>query len=621
MSASIRRAARTLALIVLVAGASSCTTPGPEWVNEGDDDPRPEDTGGEHFDALELAQDEHGESAVARIEGAVASTGGGGGRGDAHHAVERHPGLDAPDSVGSGQVFTLRFALTEELTVAGVELADGDFSDDGALVMELGEGDAWDIAVTLSAPGFESLGGGPSRTIRLPRSGDSEQASFPLRAPAVEQAEEHDLLVTLWHADRYLGMVSRPIRVQPKRPEVQGEESVAPPAARSLASPARRAPPPALSLGFSDAPAPDMTITMVRHGDESDYMVIVRSPHLQPTFDSFSLSSDAKERLLRGYRGLSSRASRGGRMAGGSLEPEDKIAYARGVGEEIWTHYAPEPFKRAYWKLRDQLGDDFDSLQVITNDPLLPWELMRPVRDDGSEPRDFLGTELLIARWHLADRGRQLPAPPLVLPVREVVVVAPEYEGVDRLAGQVEELEALRRLPGFRRAGGKMAAFRELVSSPPAGIVHFAGHGRIVESAGGSEFSIQLEDGRSLDLTTWKGLNRPGRGVHPLFFFNACEVGQAENVAGFVDGWAPAVLETGASGYIGTLWPVGDKGASGFAIAFYDELGRELQDSPSASVAGAVRAARRQFFTTGDPTFLAYVYYGDPALELELLGR
>jgi CHAT domain-containing protein len=114
---------------------------------------------------------------------------------------------------------------------------------------------------------------------------------------------------------------------------------------------------------------------------------------------------------------------------------------------------------------------------------------------------------------------------------------------------------------------------------------------------------------------TWRGLAPHAQKAHPLFFFNACDVGQAQHVLNFVDGWAPAVLEAGASGYIGGLWPLADRGAAEFAVSFYDLVGAELPQG-SVNVADALRKTRQLFYKNGDPTFLAYVYYGDPNLYL-----
>jgi hypothetical protein len=530
--------------------------------------------------------------------------------------VERFPTFDAPPSVTSGQEFEARFALTLFQETTGVDLIDGAFSDLGELIMELGLGDSWDLDVVLMAPGFEALDGAPAQTMRLARELDSQRLTFRLRAPTVDKPSKRRLLATLWHAGKYQGKVARTIQVLPPggAPTVIAEGDPRP----------IQPPPPGpigpLVLEAEPVGTPDLTVIVIRMpDDEFGYSIVVKGSDGSVRTGHFQLGRSARARLLRGYDTLAAAGSRGARRAS-RPDHDERVAAALGFGEEIWE-FAPAEFKEAYWEATERLGDDFDTLHVYTEDPLLPWELMLPVRSDRTGgPYRFLGTELLVARWPLSGTRGQLAIPPNHLAVREIVAVAPKYEGEADLTWQSYELAAMESLPGYRRMGGKIEAFRELVKSPPAGIVHFAGHGRSDEGGdAGSEFSIQLEDGLSVSLLTWKGYNLASYDAHPLYFFNACELGQAESVAGFVDGWAPAVLGHGASGFIGALWPVGDRGASDFAVAFYEGLGKELETRPSANVGAAVRDARALFYRTGDPTFLAYVYYGAPQLQLSML--
>ena len=94
-------------------------------------------------------------------------------------------------------------------------------------------------------------------------------------------------------------------------------------------------------------------------------------------------------------------------------------------------------------------------------------------------------------------------------------------------------------------------------------------------------------------------------------------MGRAHRIANFVYGWAPTVLESGASGYIGSLWPLDDKSAAEFSIKFYQTLDERLQNGQNASVAGVLRETRKSFLESGDPNSLAYIFYGDPHLKVE----
>jgi hypothetical protein len=81
-----------------------------------------------------------------------------------------------------------------------------------------------------------------------------------------------------------------------------------------------------------------------------------------------------------------------------------------GFGEALYQRFAPARFKEAFWALRDRLGESFDSIQIYTVDPVLPWELMRPHRD--SEQAGFLGAAVRLGRWHIGSDGASSNALP-----------------------------------------------------------------------------------------------------------------------------------------------------------------------------------------------------------------
>ena len=192
-------------------------------------------------------------------------------------------------------------------------------------------------------------------------------------------------------------------------------------------------------------------------------------------------------------------------------------------------------------------------------------------------------------------------------------VIAHEYQSKTALPFQPEELKNLERVRGYRRVGGRLSEMQKFFASQPAGIIHFIGHGGILAAnATVNDYAIQLEDG-TLNVQGWQGSTPQNLSKHPFFFFNACHIGEAQRLVNFVNGWAPAVLERGASGYVGALWQINDHGASEFAAKFYEILDEKLKLGP-ISVAEVLRLTRRTFLKNGDPTFLAYVYYGDPNL-------
>ncbi len=290
--------------------------------------------------------------------------------------------------------------------------------------------------------------------------------------------------------------------------------------------------------------------------------------------------------------------------------------YASGFGDELYDKFAPAVFKDLFWKIADahRQTDDMIRIQVLSDDPSIPWELMRPARPDGSGRRTFLGLDSVITRWHMSNKGRQRP--PQVMGMNGVSVIAPTYQGNRALPAVNGELAALQQVNGYQLIKGNYADVRALARNLPQGIVHFAGHGGVIEKNGVPQFVILLQDAQ-LEPSTWTSLPGSGPDVHPLFFFNACDVGEARRFMNGVDGWAPALLDSGASGYIGALWSVNDQVASTFAANFYDLLKTSMGMSGSVDVPMILTRARaRTYKESADPTALAYVMYSDPSLKM-----
>ena len=86
---------------------------------------------------------------------------------------------------------------------------------------------------------------------------------------------------------------------------------------------------------------------------------------------------------------------------------------------------------------------------------------------------------------------------------------------------------------------------------------------------------------QALDPTTWRALTfAPHDKGNPFFFFNACDTGRARSLGGFVQGWGPAVLASGASGFIGGMWPLTDQTAASFSTSFYGGIADHLKTGP-----------------------------------------
>ncbi len=273
----------------------------------------------------------------------------------------------------------------------------------------------------------------------------------------------------------------------------------------------------------------------------------------------------------------------------------------------------PSAFKDVFRALHDK--GELKSIQITSNSPLLPWEIVRPETADGSSA-GFLGIDYRLARWAPRAAGDQIDRPLATLPFTGVAAVAPAYDDNRTLPFQQVEMDALKKLSGFRMVGGDFLSFEKLVGSDSSGFIHFSGHGEVSDPGTGAPvFAISLLD-QQLDPSTWRALDfaRSDKGS-PFYFFNACDTGRARSLAGFVQGWGPAVLASGASGFIGGMWPLADRTAADFSTSFYDEIASGIASGP-VYVAGVLQDVRKKFYQTGDPTYLAYTFYGNANLQV-----
>jgi hypothetical protein len=510
--------------------------------------------------------------------------------------VERYPMLDSPDEVAPEQEFHIQVSLTEEQMGPDVKVMNGQTTSDGKLVFSLPNtaDNSWKLEVVLMAPGLEfTRGTAPESFIVLPRQGDATSATFYAKAgpKAVERGVVH-LLATFNYNGTYLARIGRDIQIKRPSPALTSEA----PVTRRTVKSSGAVTDTSAELDHPPLP-PDLTLIIKGDGIEAT------SPYLGSETGTMPDLKGFPEWVAQHSPGSSGRGSE-------VIDPKKKSEIADGFGQELYDHYAPELFKKAFWMLVDARGANFRTIQIYTDNPDIPWELMEPVRANGKDRLPFLGLNYSIARWHMTDGLRERP--PFSETMQKMFVIAPRYTGARTLDAEATEIQALAQLQGYNAVNGNMTALRTLFRNPPQGIVHFAGHGQLGATHG--DYEILLEDGE-LDTTSWRGMAQDDPSSHTFFFFNACDVGQAKHTGNFVDGWGPAVLSKGASGYIGALFPVDDQVAASFSIYFYQLLAKQMEVGP-ADVSSILEQTRRDVYKAhNNPTALAYVLYGDTNLK------
>jgi hypothetical protein len=276
-------------------------------------------------------------------------------------------------------------------------------------------------------------------------------------------------------------------------------------------------------------------------------------------------------------------------------------------GEALWQR-APREFHTLYWALHDYHVGKPLTIQIVSDDPHVPWELMVPMRP-GEANHGAIALRHVVARWIARLQGYM----PGQLPAGDLIAIAPHYQSVNLAAptAQVSVDKLVKRF-GAQRIAGTAAALSGLLQRPPSSpvaLVYFAGHGKFVGKIAQAS-SILLEDGELTAGEVGRENVVLGERYRTVFFLNACEVGGAANVFGSVGGWAHALLSRRFGGFIAPVWAVDAADANDAASEVMQLI--VDQNLPIAEALQALRKKRGHL----SPTFHSYLFYGDVTARL-----
>ena len=270
--------------------------------------------------------------------------------------------------------------------------------------------------------------------------------------------------------------------------------------------------------------------------------------------------------------------------------------WLKGQGIALWNSFIPQALQREFWQRRDWITQ----MTIISQGDPVPWELLYPLAAGGQDA-GFLIDQFPVARRRYGPRppGRlQLTAADLVL----------SGDGLAAAPAEITALDSLLRARGLapRQIGdvpGLLQAFRE----GDLGVLHFSCHNAFAPGApNASRILLGSQPFEPVFLE-----QHAGRFAGPLVFLNACRTDGQAPLYTTVEGWAAPFLRAGAGAFIGSLWEVVDTSASAYAQEFYRAAlaGRTLGES-ARQARDAIRG------NPGDPTWLAYTLYGDPAATI-----
>jgi CHAT domain-containing protein len=535
--------------------------------------------------------------------------------------IEAFPNIEAPDTVYVGQEIAVQVSLSDQPIDMKTRIVSGK-SENGKVQIEMGGKDQIPLIVNVTAPGLEFSRGSNTQQIALTRDGNSTVAAFYMRPQLGPDGELGDLrntriLATLLHDQAFIARISRPITLADKPAATRSTASASGilPSSSARAKSSQRGTETEASPPISGLNAVAPTITIIENRVGKMLRLVFILPYQMPVTKDIA-DADALHQWINSKLDLMAHHGRGfAKVQPSSTDNQSATDLLNAFGSELCDRVAPPEFiEELFHHPMNEI-----SIQVLSDDPSIPWELMRPIDPLYGKRTDSLGTLVPVARWPLMQSRAQAPnaRPPQTMHMVESVVVAPQYAGSLNLAAASSEREMLAHTPTFVPIDGTYTAVRYLASYPPRGFIHFAGHGAVRVKGGVPQYAILLNDGE-IAPDTWTSLRGDSAAPGTVYFFNACEVGETTQFMNDVDGWAPALLSNGASGYIGALWDISDVTANRFAAVFYKSLIDSFRQTKSVRLARVLTETRRQVFEeTKDPTALAYVFYGDPALSIE----
>jgi hypothetical protein len=499
--------------------------------------------------------------------------------------VTRYTDVGAPRRLQRGSLGAMTVGLSQAPNPESVE----------AHRLELSPDPPVEVHCHAAAEDFEILGASVRRLAVEPDV-DSEPIAFRIRAL-------REGLRPVRLDFRQLGAVVGTVRVEIEVvvQEVASEEQ------RSIQG--------GLELGGTYVPPADLDVRVVYEADSSTLRYVFHSPAGSVDvhylgFDPVKLAVPAQiyfqlllERLETLKRGLD---------ADGEIlfaaEVTDKF---EALGHALFRELIPKPVRELYRRVRGTVR----TLQVTSDEPWIPWELVKPYDDDVTPAvdDDFLCIQFQMTRWLAGE-------------------TAPRGEVRVSKVGLVDAFDdsTTADAPSERRYFAGLVAARPglVVDSPQpvtrdtvtalldAGghqLLHFATHGeadpgRIGEAALllANQTTLRAEDlhGRRQTLL---------RAERPLVFLNACHAGrqgwELTQLAGWVSAW---VERCRCSCFIGPIWVVGGRMAGLMAQTFYEELtqGRTIGDA-AQKARQVVRSA-----SPSNPTWLAYSVYAHPNARL-----
>jgi hypothetical protein len=461
------------------------------------------------------------------------------------------------------------------------------------------------LDVVVDASGFTERFDLWHRTMVVYSDRDSQPVTFLLKAEATTASRDEPLprtiTISFYHAGKHIGKANFDTTIirqgQTSAQNVRLDDAEA-----GIELRLDRLPPPAdLEIRVTHDPAAQQLHFML-HSTRSDVGYHWRRMGSVPLLEG-------KPQVY--FQRTISEISESARYLSDDLLDDEKADFDAKIaltGEQLFEKLFSSELQSEYWnnirRKRDQ--GKIQSVLITTDEPWVPWELVKPYHydeDTDEETSDeFLAGSFQITRW-LTGHG-----PYERVTIDSVGMVVPDLDLL-HTTGEGAYLESLRDqgVTVTKPLRTKMAVI-EQIRKADIRLLHVASHAAF-DTENPNASPIMLDDADLLPTDLNRHVIRDWRKTRPVVFLNACQTGRIEYELNGLGGWADKFIqEVRATAFLGTLWEVNDALAAEFTRVLYDEL------LAGQTLGVACRTARLHIreLAPSNPTWLAYTLYGDP---------
>jgi tetratricopeptide (TPR) repeat protein len=501
--------------------------------------------------------------------------------------VERYPYATFPEKVVIGETAPLKILIKAIRPILDKDKPVSQGIGTIKIISTNDEKKQVPIRIFVEQDNFEVVGGIYDKTIFVPISNDdSKPVLFDLKA---KKEGKQDIIIQFFQQGNYVGEVQLNTIVLPKVPVYSSTLLEQQPSSSSQSK--------QLLWDPSKVPTrPDVALYIYekKRYPEYEYEIWLTSAD----FDNYPIGSktlthEAESRIRALFYDIENT----------NLPADIFDSRMKAKGRLLYKELFSEELKKFYWQNKSRIK----SFQVITKDPWIPWEIIRPYDVDTGQEDAFLCECCAFSRWIL---GKKIVIPNEQL--NKVLVVVPSTTD---LANSIEERNWIQQFgTSIGAEVNTDSKYRHIISALWKGefhILHFSTHGKYNKDH--PLFShIELENGLFLRPEDIEEISVNFRQAKPIVIFNTCQSG----VQGFslteIKSWATQFLDAGASVFVGTLWRVSDKAAFKFTQELYKQL------SSGIALGEAVKKARNNCKERGDSSWLAYEVYGQPNSFIKL---